>query len=520
MRKEWMRRGRNQKGRDAEKPDAERPEAKGRDVEKPDAEQSERSRINMGRLAVALIPQGVPVLEDFKVRLRTEGQEWEDLGTYLAKVDMHDVREASVASFGFEGRVECEVESLRETVHTVEIRPRSAGVEYDREGNRIRFFLDRPVKLSVEINGDRFHNLHLFAEKAAEEALYSGARIIMPKDDGEELDLEEVLAETEPAGGRRLVCLAPGLHRLKGNRCELPSGTTVILSRGAVVMGSFLLYHKKDVSIVGSGMIYLGHVKKETYLRGADISYSENVLLEGVTIMNPAHYSVHLGNSKNVCIRGIKAFSCVGWSDGIDMMACRNICIEDAFLRNSDDCIAVYGGRGDYVGDTRNVSVRHCILWADVAHPSLIGVHGDSKTGGSIIENISFQDVDILEHHEPQDDYLGCMAINAGDDNVIRNVSYRDIRVEQFERGKLLDIQVKWNKKYNPVPGKAIENILFENISYDGEGEHSSEIRGYDGDRRVEGVRFHNLVVRGKHVRKPEEGNIRIGGYAQDIVFR
>ena len=39
---------------------------------------------------------------------------------------------------------------------------------------------------------------------------------------------------------------------------------------------------------VPSGVPTLEDLKKETYLRGADINFSENVLLEGVTVMNPA----------------------------------------------------------------------------------------------------------------------------------------------------------------------------------------------------------------------------------------
>lgn len=470
------------------------------------------------------IPPGVPTAEDFRIKVRLDGQEWRELGTYAAKIDMHQVREASVAYFDFRGKVECEVTCLREAVETVEIRPRSAKTEFVREGDRIRFFLEKPAKLSVEVNGDRFHNLHLFAGMISEEETEECckgeyAEEILVEPDGEELDLEKVFEEIRPVNGRKTLRLAPGLHRLKENRCSLPSDASVIISGGAVVMGSFILYNKKNVSVSGKGVIYLGHVKKETYLRGADINYSENVTVEGVIIMNPAHYSIHLGNARNVRIKDVKAFSCVGWSDGIDMMASENISIEDVFLRTSDDCIAIYGGRFRYPGSTRNVSVRHAVLWADVAHPTMVGVHGDADKGGSVIENISFEDVDILEHHEPQDDYLGCMAINAGDDNTVRNVSYKDIRVEQFERGKLLDIQIKWNKKYNDVPGKRIENITFENIDYTGNGEHTSEICGFGEDRRVRGVRIRNMTVRGVHVLKPEDGNLHIGSYAEDVIF-
>ena len=101
----------------------------------------------------------------------------------------------------------------------------------------------------------------------------------------------------------------------------------------------------------------------------------------------------------------------------------------------------------------------------------------------------------------------------------MRNVTYRNIRVEQFERGKLLDIQVKWNKRYNPIPGHWVEHVVFEDICYTGQGEFASEISGYDQDRRVVDVHFKNLYVRGRHVLRPEEGNIHVGTYAEDILF-
>lgn len=480
----------------------------------------------MDSLFVYPVPDGVPMLRDYRVRVRIEGQEWEELPTYRAKIDMHDVREVSVAYFDFSGRVECEVESLAEEVVTAQVRPVAMGVIPEQKGNILRFFLTKPAKLSVEVNGNRFHNLHLFAgavqtdggmvsKKEQEES----SKITVVKPIKGEIDLRAEIEATEFFGGRRIIRLLPGLYRLKENLCQLPSDSTVLLSGGTVVKGSFLIEGQHNVTVKGRGIIHLGHVKKETFLRGVDIRFSENICVEGVIILNPAHYSIHLGSSSNVLIRDVKAFSCEGWSDGIDMMACSNISIEDVFLRNSDDCIAIYGGRFEFPGDTRNVMVKDAVLWADVAHPTMIGVHGDAKDGGSIIENISFENIDILEHHEPQDDYLGCMAVNVGDGNTVHNLSYKNIRVEPFERGKLLDLQVKWNKKYNDIPGKAIKNVVFEDVFYSGDGEHTSEIKGFSNERRVEGVRFINLVVRGVKVKSPEEGNIHIGEFVEDIHF-
>ncbi|KRE92061.1 hypothetical protein ASG89_33950 [Paenibacillus sp. Soil766] len=92
----------------------------------------------------------------------------------------------------------------------------------------------------------------------------------------------------------------------------------------------------------------------------------------------------------------------IRWSDGIDIMACFHIDIEDIFMRNSDDCIAVYGTRWDFYGDTRYVTVRNSVLWADVALPIMMGTHGDHHKDGDTIEHICFENIDILEHHELQ----------------------------------------------------------------------------------------------------------------------
>ena len=117
--------------------------------------------------------------------------------------------------------------------------------------------------------------------------------------------------------------------------------------------------------------------------------------------------------------------------------------MEDCFLRTSDDCIAIYGSRWDNRGDSRDITVRRTAVWADVAHPLMIGTHGDHENEGDVIEHILYEDVDILEHHEFQSGYLGAMAINAGDKNTVRHVTYRNIRVEAFEHGNTIRITIR-----------------------------------------------------------------------------
>ncbi|WP_254438210.1 glycosyl hydrolase family 28 protein [Paenibacillus sp. DCT19] len=253
--------------------------------------------------------------------------------------------------------------------------------------------------------------------------------------------------------------------------------------------------------------------------RGIRIKYSKNIRVEGLVLLNPPHYSIYIGKSTHVHISNFKSFSSKGWCEGIDMMASSDIEIDDVFLRTSDDCIAVYGSRWDYHGDTRRITVRNSVLWADVAHPLMMGTHGDHRLSGDVIEDIRFENIDILEHHELQENYWGAMAINADDKNKIRRVVYDNIRVEEFELGQLIDIRVIWNKDYNPEPGHSIEDISFRNITYFGRNVNPNRIYGFDAERQVKGVVFENLRIRDELVLEPEQGNFDINAFTQEITF-
>ncbi|MGM0876522.1 MAG: glycosyl hydrolase family 28 protein [Bacillota bacterium] len=235
--------------------------------------------------------------------------------------------------------------------------------------------------------------------------------------------------------------------------------------------------------------------------------------------IDPPHYSIYIGKSENIKISNFKSFSTRGWSDGIDMMSSSDIDIDDVFLRTSDDCIAIYGSRWAYYGDARNITVRNSILWADVAHPLMIGTHGDHQRNGDIIENILYDNIDILEHHEPQPNYWGAMSINAGDKNTVSNVTYKNIRVEHFELGQLFDLCVVWNEKYNPTPGSNISDIHFENIDYRGVTENPSRILGFDTERIVDGVTFKNLSINGIVATNRDEANIVTNDFTKNIKF-
>jgi hypothetical protein len=64
----------------------------------------------------------------------------------------------------------------------------------------------------------------------------------------------------------------------------------------------------------------------------------------------------------------------------------------------------------------------------------------DSPTG-EVIENLTFRNIDILEHDEDDPIYQGCMTVDCGDKNQVRNILFEDIRVENIQEGRLFYVK-------------------------------------------------------------------------------
>lgn len=428
--------------------------------------------------------------DDYTVKVRKPGGVWQDLYEYKVKVDLDKVQEASMVSFDFSGVVEIFVRKNNESVQSVRVRPVSYGIVPVVDKNTITFTLTEPRKLSVEFNGDKLHNLHVFANA-----------IETKRPDPADPDV---------------IYFGPGVHTPAGEAggtYRIPSGKTVYIEGGAIVRAKLLCDSVSNVRICGRGIL-------DQPPQGIQVSYSDHVEIDGIIILNPRHYTVSGGASRHLTIRDIKSFSCQGWSDGIDLMSCSDVIIDGVFMRNSDDCIAIYGHRWKFFGGARNYTVINSTLWADIAHPINMGIHGDTRMAGDTLENMVFRNIDILEHDEDDPEYQGCMAINAGDCNFIRNILYDNIRVEDLEEGQLFNIRVVYNQKYNTGPGGGIEQVHFRDIRYTGVFPPASTIAGLDKDHAVKGITFENIRINGKLITNATSGNIRVGAFAENIVFK
>jgi hypothetical protein len=348
---------------------------------------------------------------------------------YQVEVDGKVIRpletsRGAVLSFGLDGRTEVTV-TLPSTPKSVVIRPLSAGVTPTIDGRTLRFELDQPRNLSVEIDRDLQNPLLVFANPIRQP----------PRRD------------------------APGVRFFEGGKIHevgellVASDETIYLEGGAVVRGTVRARNAGNIRICGPGI--LDASTRQHKINHLVVRECENVLLQDFLILDPLGWTIHLSASKGVRLENTHV---IGWranSDGLDIEYSRDVTATGCFWRTNDDCIAVkaiypsgvqnipfeeminpetLGGHqiprqpGDEMGD---ILIEDCVLWNDQGGQ---GFEIGFELRIDAIRNITFRDSDIIHVSG------GAFTIHNGDRAVISDILIEDVRIENPDR--LIDFHV------------------------------------------------------------------------------
>jgi hypothetical protein len=456
------------------------------------------------------VPQGLMYSafnDDFTVRVRTPGGEWQSLYEYRVQVDTDTKQNASMVYFDFDGTVEVEVMKNNSKFAEVSVAPRSSNVKTIHQGPIVRMTLTKPERFSLQFDDDRLHNLHIIAGKPP-----------APRPTGDDV-----------------VYFGPGLHTPPPGLDYFPvkSGQRVYLDGGAVLKGAFDLNGVSNVKISGRGLLW-DPGRAIDLEKASDVEVSDLILVnsdrkEAARVMN-------IRNSRNVSVHGVTGFTSGKWSDGINISTSQHVKVRDGFLRVSDDAVVVYAvadcplcrqkaaqtGVPDPnpPGDTFDIDVRDMRIWVDVAHALYVGHFGDNSDPRTI-SDITFQNIDVANLDEDDPDWDGVMAIYSGDSTLTKNVTFSDIRVDRIEEGRLLNLVTGKNPRYNKAAGRGIDGVTLRNITFTGEGmPNPSIIKGASPKVAVRNVTIDNLKIAGKPIKTAKAGDIAVSGTVLGLTIR
>jgi hypothetical protein len=428
-------------------------------------------------------PRIAPVSKDFT--LRANGKE----------IFVYQTSAGPFAAFSCDGAVTIEIEVRRNVSDDIHISPISRGIVHSINGNTISFEIPGPMLLCLM--EDLMPQLYIYANPPENN----------PPD------------ATDP----NVFYYKAGQVYEVGDM-ELKSNQTLFIEGGAIVRGALHASSAENIRIAGYGILDGSYFTDNDKRRSILLEGCKNSLIEDIIMIEPTSWMILLGLSDSITVRNIKQLGSVTTTDGIDVVGSRHIRIENSFLRNGDDCVAIKSfdiGRYEkkatmnFSRDVYDVEVNGCIMI------SFLGGHafeiGHELTTESI-RDIRFRNCDVLGIHG----HGGVFGINNCDRAVVSDILYENIRVEHYYN-KLVNLRVIKSRYHRDEERGHIRNIRFKNIyitnSKFNPGYSTSVIGGYDAEHLVDDVVFENFRINNVKVTNGDQMDLFVK-QAKGIKFK
>ena len=209
----------------------------------------------------------------------------------------------------------------------------------------------------------------------------------------------------------------------------------------------------------------------------------QNVLIEGVRVINSPMWTLNPVYCTNVTICGVTVETDGPNTDGCDPDSCTDVLIKDCSFSNGDDCIAVKSGR-DEDGRRVNIPCENVVIQDCVFKNGHGGVTMGSETAGGI-RNV------FAEHchfDSPDLDMAMRFKTNPARGGYIENIFLRDCVVKTAKYG------IHITKRYGAGVTKdgdtdpAIKNIEIRNSKFGRLTKGAIFVQGFSADKIVTDV--------------------------------
>ncbi len=371
-------------------------------------------------------------------------------------------------------------------VVSAKVLPSSRGIVPTIKGREISFEAVPGDRLTLEVNGDEYHSLHIFAN---------------PVDD-----------DVPDPSDSNVIYYGPGEHYV--SRIVVRSGQTLYIAPGAVLYGEMFQREKggpyspvisligDNIKVKGSGIVDGSlcdiHTTNLLYVNGNNIS------IEGIILRDASVWTIPVMRSSNVTIDGVKIFGYRANSDGIDVCNSVNVTVKNCFIRTLDDLIVIKTVRSG--GPCENVRAYGNVLWNEVAHAVSVGAEISHD-----IRNIVFEDNDII--HDKGREWS--MRVYHCDHATVSGIVFRNLRIEESKNFLSLWInKAVWSTSNERGH---IKDVVFENIVADNVVNPAVQLLGYDDEHMVEDVTISNVRVNGKLL---TENDITANQFVKNITVK
>ncbi len=363
------------------------------------------------------------------------------------------------------------------------IRPVHAGIPYTVEGDMIVIRLDKPQKFSLELDGDLYRNLFVYA----------------------------CLPAAVPEGENVRV-FGPGVH--EAGELLIGADETVYIDGDAVVYG-YIWAKGDNIRITGHGVLSAAKENHDVNRHRVQLFHGDGcggLRMDGIIMLDSPGWTLCLVRCRDVVITDLKQICFNPNSDGFDICSCENVRIDDCFVRNFDDNISIKA----FSKDNMHILMENCILWADCAHNMLIGPESKREEENRFC-HIYFRNIDVLEHKEYSEFFMGVMAIFCADLAEFYDIEWDGIRIERMTNGRIFDCN--YVDAYAKTFGKSVRDVRMKNIDCAAPVLYKSRIKGMDETHTMNDFLLENFRIHGIPV-SAEEPSFEIGEYVENLVIR
>jgi hypothetical protein len=468
---------------------------------------------------IPITPYGIPVSADYTVQVNGSEVFTGAAGNY------------SFCTFDFDETVTVRVTFVRK-INQIKIMPTSLGINHTTINTRtIEFTLDTPEMVTVQINGDLSEVLHLFTS-------YPETNIPNPGDPD--------------------VIYYAGPNEYDIGVLQLQDNQTLYIEAGAKLNGMVFANGATNVKIRGRGMIDGTDLNTSgNYPAGEEpwrliyMVNSQNIEIEGITLYNSKHWTLHLHQCTNLNMDNIRVLNFRNGSDGTDLSSCQDVVITNSFYQTGDDGIVIkalsFADNAFYPNpminnmDVKNIRVEGCtMLNYNWGSPFEIGY----ELRCDRVSDITYTDCDIIMAGQRG----AALSIHNTDPAIVENVLYEDIRIENANEGgigsQLFNLAIfyslfsydsywccqyndHWDNMLSPAPPNQgvtqwrgqIKNITYRDIEVLDDNFPYSIFYGWDSVKKIEGVLLDNVIVNGQAITSAEALQLEFNNYAENIQF-